>query len=162
MYIFDVTAQQGRWLAVKQATIATNVSNANTPGYKAQEVRPFDEVLDRTRLTLASTHAGHLDAGGADVRSAVTKAADPWEVSHSGNSVSLEQERWPARPQAPRKLPAALLAAHSSASVPPWPSDLPRISSSTSRKLPTRCGCKRRPRSWRALRLSRARCRSRT
>jgi flagellar basal-body rod protein FlgB len=92
MYIFDVTAQQGRWLAVKQATIATNVSNANTPGYKAQEVRAFDEVLDRTRLTLASTHAGHLDTGGADVRSAVTKAADPWEVSHSGNSVSLEQE----------------------------------------------------------------------
>jgi flagellar basal-body rod protein FlgB len=92
MYIFDVTAQQGRWLAVKQATIATNVSNANTPGYKAQEVRPFDEVLDRTRLTLASTHAGHLDTGGADVRSAVTKAADPWDVSHSGNSVSLEQE----------------------------------------------------------------------
>jgi flagellar basal-body rod protein FlgB len=92
MYIFDVTAQQGRWLAVKQATIATNVSNANTPGYKAQEVRPFDEVLDRTRLTLAATHTGHLDAGGADVRSAVTKAADPWDVSHSGNSVSLEQE----------------------------------------------------------------------
>jgi flagellar basal-body rod protein FlgB len=92
MYIFDVTAQQGRWLAVKQATIATNVANANTPGYKAQEVRAFDEVLDRTRLTLASTHAGHLDTGGADVRSAVTKAADPWEVSHSGNSVSLEQE----------------------------------------------------------------------
>jgi flagellar basal-body rod protein FlgB len=92
MYIFDVTAQQGRWLAVKQATIATNVANANTPGYKAQEVRAFDEVLDRTRLTLASTHAGHLDTGGADVRSAVTKAADPWDVSHSGNSVSLEQE----------------------------------------------------------------------
>jgi flagellar basal-body rod protein FlgB len=55
-------------------------------------VRAFDEVLDRTRLTLASTHAGHLDTGGADVRSAVTKAADPWDVSHSGNSVSLEQE----------------------------------------------------------------------
>jgi hypothetical protein len=67
MYIFDVAAQQGRWLAVKQATIAANVSNANTPGYKAQEVRPFDEVLERTKLTLAATQAGHLDAAGTEM-----------------------------------------------------------------------------------------------
>jgi flagellar basal-body rod protein FlgB len=92
MYIFDVAAQQGRWLAVKQATIAANVSNANTPGYKAQEVRPFDEVLERTKLTLAATQAGHLDAAGTEMRSGAPKAAGGSDVSHSGNSVSLEQE----------------------------------------------------------------------
>ena len=92
MYLFDVAAHHGRWLAVRQATVATNVSNANTPGFKAQEVQPFEQVFERTRLTLSATQAGHIEGGGTDLRAYGTRASEPWDVTHSGNSVSLEQE----------------------------------------------------------------------
>jgi flagellar basal-body rod protein FlgB len=92
MYLFDIAAQQGRWLAIKQATIATNVSNANTPGFRAQDVQPFEQILDKTKLALEATQPGHIQPGATDLRSFATKASDPWDVTHSGNSVSLEQE----------------------------------------------------------------------
>ena len=34
---------QAKWLSVRQALIATNVANANVPGFKAQDVRPMDD-----------------------------------------------------------------------------------------------------------------------
>lgn len=92
IYLLDLAAKQARWLAVSQATIAGNVSNANTPGYRAQSVQPFADVLDKTQLTMASTNAAHLDLSPAAQQSAVVKEQDPWETTESGNSVSLEQE----------------------------------------------------------------------
>ena len=94
IYLFDVASQQARWLGVKQATIANNVSNANTPGFRAREVEPFSDAMDKMRLTVATTQAGHIDLGGAaaDPRSGTAKSQDSWDITHSGNSVSLEQE----------------------------------------------------------------------
>ena len=92
MYLFEVAAQHGRWLATKQATIATNVSNANTPGFKAQDVQAFEQVFDKSKLAIEATQPGHIDVGGTDLRSLGVKASDPWDVTHSGNSVSVEQE----------------------------------------------------------------------
>ena len=48
VYLFDLASQQARYLAVRQATIASNVANANTPDYKARDVVPFSEVMART------------------------------------------------------------------------------------------------------------------
>ena len=45
VYLFDLASMQARHLAVRQATIAGNVANANTPDYKARDVTPFAEVL---------------------------------------------------------------------------------------------------------------------
>lgn len=93
IYLFDVASQQAHWLGVKQATIANNVSNANTPGFRAREVEPFTDAMDKVRLTVAITQPGHIDLGGAaDTRSVAAKNGESWDVTHSGNSVSLEQE----------------------------------------------------------------------
>ena len=64
--LFDLAAKQSQWLAVRQSAIAGNVANANTPGYTAMDVEPFDKVLDRTAVSLISTDAGHLATGGTD------------------------------------------------------------------------------------------------
>ena len=77
---------------MSQAVIAANVSNANTPGYKAQSVQPFADVLDRTQLRLASTNGAHLDLDPADQQAVSVKPESAWETTDSGNSVSLEQE----------------------------------------------------------------------
>ena len=72
--------------------IANNVANANTPGFRARALQPFSEVLDHTQLSLAATSPAHLGLSPADAQAAATTEDQPWEVSESGNSVSLEQE----------------------------------------------------------------------
>ena len=92
IHLFELAAKQARWLSQSQATIAGNVSNANTPGFKAQSVRPFAEILDQTQLQMASTNANHLGLSPAQQQAAALKPDDPWETSDSGNTVSLENE----------------------------------------------------------------------
>ena len=64
IHLFDVAAQQVRWLSTSQSVIAANVSNASTPGYKSQVVQPFSEVMDKTQLQLAEP-PGAQPASGA-------------------------------------------------------------------------------------------------
>lgn len=90
--LFDLASQQARWLATRQATVAQNVSNANTPGFRALDVRPFAEVLARVDVPMATTDAAHIGTISADAGSLSTKPADAWEITHTGNSVGLEQE----------------------------------------------------------------------
>jgi flagellar basal-body rod protein FlgB len=91
-YLFKVVSSQNHWLSVRQSLIAGNIANANTPGFKAQDVEPFEKVLNSTSLVLAKTTGGHLDLGASDVEATNTKDEDSWEITHSGNSVSVEQE----------------------------------------------------------------------
>ena len=92
IHLFDLAAKQAQWLSTSQSVIANNVSNANTPGFKAQAVRPFAEILDRTQLQLVSTNPTHLNMSPADQQAAAIKEDKPWETTDSGNTVSLEQE----------------------------------------------------------------------
>jgi len=92
VYLFDLAARHAQWASVRQATITGNIANVNTPGYRARDVAPFAEVLDKTQLTMAKTGPAHIDIEGADVGSVKVDIADSWAVSHSGNSVSLDQE----------------------------------------------------------------------
>lgn len=92
VYLFDLASRQAQWLAVRQATIAGNISNANTPGFKALDVEPFSSVLDKTQLAMAATSGGHIGFDAPHVRSAKVKKTESWDTMHSGNSVSIEQE----------------------------------------------------------------------
>ena len=91
VYLFDLASQHARYLAVRQATIAGNVANANTPAFKARDTVPFAQVLARTGLDMASTANTHLEAAGTRIP---VKTAQPagWEVLESSSGVSLEQE----------------------------------------------------------------------
>ncbi|MDD7909020.1 MULTISPECIES: flagellar basal body rod protein FlgB [Pseudovibrio] len=92
VYLFDLASRQSTWLSVRQATIAENVSQSDTPGYAAKEVEPFRDVLDKTQLGMAATSAGHIGGDFRNARDIGTEEAEPWQVSASKNSVSLEQE----------------------------------------------------------------------
>ncbi|MBB2963902.1 flagellar basal body rod protein FlgB [Methylobacterium sp. R2-1] len=92
VYLFDLASQHARYLATRQATIAGNVSNANTPDYKARDVLPFAQVLARTGLEMSSTASSHLEAQGARIPVREAKASETWEVLQSSSAVSLEQE----------------------------------------------------------------------
>ncbi len=55
IHLFDIVSRSNQWLSVRQATIASNVANANTPGYKALDVEPFEKVMESTRLSVETT-----------------------------------------------------------------------------------------------------------
>lgn len=92
IHLFELAGQQARWLSTNQSVIASNVANASTPGYRAQAVQPFADVLDRTGLQLVSTDPNHLALDPMQAQAAAIREENPWEVTDSGNSVSLEQE----------------------------------------------------------------------
>ncbi|MHC4042263.1 MULTISPECIES: flagellar basal body rod protein FlgB [unclassified Bradyrhizobium] len=92
LYLFELASSQARYLELRQSTIATNVANANTPGFKARDVEPFNKVLDGMPVRLAMTSPSHMQLAAAETDTRATAKKDSWEVVHSGNSVSLEQE----------------------------------------------------------------------
>jgi flagellar basal-body rod protein FlgB len=90
--LFDLAAQQSRWLAVRQSAVAGNVANVNTPGYVAVDVEPFEKVLDKTGVTMAATQAGHLTGHATEAGFAVRENERDPSLLPSGNSVALENE----------------------------------------------------------------------
>jgi flagellar basal-body rod protein FlgB len=92
LYLFSAVARHNQWLSVRQATIAGNIANANTKGFKALDIDPFEKAVAGARLAMTATHAAHIGVPATAVASPEVRAAEPWDVTHSGNSVSLEQE----------------------------------------------------------------------
>ena len=92
IHLFDLASSQARWLSVRQATVAQNVANASTPGYSALDVTPFADVYDQYQTTMVATNPAHFGGDAMDISSISGKAGDVWEITHSGNSVSIEQE----------------------------------------------------------------------
>jgi flagellar basal-body rod protein FlgB len=90
--LFDLASQQARWLSARQVTVAGNIANANTPGYTAVDVPPFEAVINDTNLSMTATNMLHIGADPIAPNAVPVKESSAWEVSHSGNSVSLEQE----------------------------------------------------------------------
>lgn len=91
--LFNVAERHAAWLAERQEIVAANIANANTPGFLARDVAPFEQALDaagasRVRLT----DPGHLTPGTAEGEAPGLRDSPIWEVSRSGNSVVIEQE----------------------------------------------------------------------
>lgn len=92
LYLLELASSQARWLELRQSTIAANVAHANTPGFKARDVEPFNKILDGMPVRLAATSPAHIQLSAAETETRTNAKKDSWEVVHSGNSVSLEQE----------------------------------------------------------------------
>ena len=90
--LFDLAARHARWLGARQAVLASNVANAHTPGYRAEDLRPFADTLERTRLTLAATAPGHIGMDEIATARSATRESESWETVRSGNNVAIEQQ----------------------------------------------------------------------
>ncbi|HWK15203.1 MAG TPA: flagellar basal body rod protein FlgB [Rhizobiaceae bacterium] len=90
--LFKLAAQQAQWLAVRQSAVAGNIANANTPGYLAQDVEPFESLVAGKREGLRATHPMHVTNASAAEAYAVETVENGNAVMPSGNSVVLEQE----------------------------------------------------------------------
>jgi flagellar basal-body rod protein FlgB len=83
------------YLAQRQALIAQNIANADTPGYRPRDLAPADfgamvRGADTVRVT--RTHAGHMAPGMPGATGGEVVDAPPWEVAPAGNAVVMEQQ----------------------------------------------------------------------
>jgi flagellar basal-body rod protein FlgB len=98
--LLDLLRQRMSWLNSRQSVLSQNVSNVDTPGYRAQDLKPLDfsRLLAESRSTsgfspsLAVTNPRHIAKTSLqNVAFAETSSADT-EPNPTGNTVSLEQE----------------------------------------------------------------------
>lgn len=79
--------------SMRQEMISSNISNVNTPGYKAKRV-DFEDTLKRVMdgSAMKSTHTNHF--GVSDVTSVMPqiKAQTGNRVSENGNNVAIDSE----------------------------------------------------------------------
>ncbi|HLZ67191.1 MAG TPA: flagellar basal body rod protein FlgB [Aliidongia sp.] len=88
------------WLAARQKVVAENVANADTPGFKASDLRPLDfrkELAEVThgsaaKLAPVTTDPRHLVGTefAAKLEPVVEKTTSDRDIN--GNTVSLEDE----------------------------------------------------------------------
>jgi flagellar basal-body rod protein FlgB len=87
--LFALAEQRLSWAEQRQALLAQNIANANTPGYKAKDVKSFDSVLSGATLAPTVTNPLHMTAsdGGAAVATVTGGEAAP-----DGNGVEMDKE----------------------------------------------------------------------
>lgn len=92
IFLFDIASQRSRWLSLRQETITSNIAHANTPGYAARDVQPFEAVLQSEQLSIAASDPGHIAQSSGPAEGLSEPEDDGWNTYKSGNSVSLEKE----------------------------------------------------------------------
>ena len=91
--LFTLANKRLDYLSVRHTMIAQNVSHADTPDYKPQDLKPFAAALRGGASTsLAATHAEHLAATRPSGDFAAERRVEGWEVEPSGNGVLLEEQ----------------------------------------------------------------------
>lgn len=87
--------------ARRSSILASNIANADTPGYKAQDIdfktllRSIERPALGDKLRLAGTHRDHLSSHGSG-RDATLQYRNPLHASLDGNTVDshVEQSRF--------------------------------------------------------------------
>jgi flagellar basal-body rod protein FlgB len=90
--LMNLAVQKADWLATRQAILAENVANANTPRYHAKDIVAFESFLDTAQLSMATSNEHHMDIA-VSARNQIRVEQDrSGEINFSGNNVSLENE----------------------------------------------------------------------
>lgn len=95
--LFAMLSQRMSWLNQRQAVLANNIANADTPGYKPRDVETVDFsrlVAEASRgISISTTNIKHLSGS---IRSSgafrVSVQSNIYETTPSGNSVVLEEQ----------------------------------------------------------------------
>lgn len=76
--------------------LATNLANADTPGYKARDI-DFSAVLSQTQgeteLPLQATQPEHITFEGSELPPGELKYRNPYQASLDGNTVEMPVEQ---------------------------------------------------------------------
>jgi len=107
--LFRLADDRMRYLAERQTVLARNIANADTPGYRAQDLAPFTPTVPLAGstapmaasagapLALACTEPGHIATAGAAAGAGsspvqVVDSKPDYGENASGNDVSIEEQ----------------------------------------------------------------------
>lgn len=88
--LFDLATQRLVWADRRQALLAQNIANADTPGFVPKDIAPFAQTLAQAGETrLVRTQPNHL-AGTATPQADMQSM--PSEHAPNGNAVRLDRQ----------------------------------------------------------------------
>jgi flagellar basal-body rod protein FlgB len=99
--MFQVMKAKMAYHSQRQAVLAQNVANADTPGYRAMDVQKPDfakmasqmGVGPNPNLRMAITDSKHIAlSGGVSGAFKASERNDTYELNPTGNNVSIEEE----------------------------------------------------------------------
>jgi flagellar basal-body rod protein FlgB len=91
--LFQTVTNKMSYMGVRHTLLAQNVAHADTPDYKAQDLKPFSESLRTVQATnMMATHGRHMVAELGNTSFREEYRVEGWEVEPSGNQVSLEEQ----------------------------------------------------------------------
>ncbi len=99
--MFGLIRNRMNWLGQRQQVLSQNVANADTPSYRARDLKEFDfrEVLDSSRrrqmgVNLDRTNIAHSLGTSSSGRSEFSsgEVRDSYETAPDGNAVVLEEQ----------------------------------------------------------------------
>jgi flagellar basal-body rod protein FlgB len=95
--IFSALAQKMRWHQARQGLLAENVANADTPGYRARDLKPFNfeaalGSAPGSDLRMAATEPGHIGAGASGSGPLKAQSTYGYEVTPDRNAVGIEAQ----------------------------------------------------------------------
>ena len=103
--ILDMAQSLARHSSMRQALVTDNIANADTPSFRAKDIKPFSEIyeepgaeLPRAHFVPASSRPGHT--GGIEVSSGsaglpgleILDTTRLGAASTNGNTVSVEDQ----------------------------------------------------------------------
>ena len=87
--LFDLADRRLAWADQRQALLAQNIANADTPGWRPRDVAPFASVLKGVGVPLARTDPKHMSGTGI---AAAGILEDGGAEAPDGNGVALDKE----------------------------------------------------------------------
>lgn len=95
--LFSALTEKMKWHQTRQGLLAENVANAETPGYRGRDLAAFGFAehmrnLSTTQISTAVTARGHIAMAGADADGFGARTINSFEITPSGNGVTLEDE----------------------------------------------------------------------
>lgn len=93
--LFSALADKMRWHQERQSLLAQNIANAETPGYRGQDLKPFTVDTSERPLPMMAAGGGssdHLPLSAFGTSGAFGAGRTGFEITPDGNQVTLEDE----------------------------------------------------------------------
>lgn len=97
--LFAAMTEKMRWHQTRQTLLAENVANAETPGFRGRDLKPFSledvgEDGSSASVTTLATNPLHYSVTGGERGDGhfTTRSLNSFEITPEGNGVTLEDE----------------------------------------------------------------------
>lgn len=93
--IFTALGDKMRWHQARQGILADNVANADTPGFQAKDIKPFDfakELADTAtpKISTEATNPAHFSVSASSGGDFSSVRSGGYEVTPDNNDIGLE------------------------------------------------------------------------